>query len=338
MNPRVSVIIPNYNHARYLPRRIESVLNQTFRDIEVILMDDCSPDNSRDVIADYAARDSRISVVLNEQNSGSTFKQWNKGIAIARGEFIWIAESDDYADSTFLATLIAKLDTDADIGLAYCDSWDVNEQNQIIDTRVQFYEELDPIMWTQDFVLPGEMLVNKFMFFRNIIPNASAVLIRRSILSRTGPADETFKVNGDWVFWAKILAVSKVAFISARLNYFRRHTNNVRSTTITNGTALLEHSRVLNMMATLGKPDSYFFNKMIDTLLYIWFDGLINHQIPVSKHRQIYINLSRVDQGFGKRFKYAFAQRMFPNKLSGLRQLIGDGFLYRFMRRRTTKH
>ena len=111
----------------------------------------------------------------------------------------------------------------------------------------------------------------------------------------------------------------------------------MRSATVTNGTALLELSRILDKMATLGKPDSYFFNKMIDTLLYIWFDSMVNHQIPISKHRQIYINLSRVDKGFGKRFRYQFAKRMFSNRMGGLRQLIGDGFLYRFIRKRTTK-
>ena len=92
----ISVIIPNYNHARYLPQQIESVLNQTFQDIEVILMDDCSPDDSRSIIAAYAASDTRIRVVLNEHNSGSTFKQWNKSIAQARGTYVWLAESDDY--------------------------------------------------------------------------------------------------------------------------------------------------------------------------------------------------------------------------------------------------
>jgi glycosyltransferase involved in cell wall biosynthesis len=99
---KVSVIIPNYNHADYLPARIDSVLQQTHQNLEVILMDDCSSDNSREIITRYAAQDARIRVVLNEQNSGSTFKQWNKGIALARGEYIWIAESDDVADSTFL--------------------------------------------------------------------------------------------------------------------------------------------------------------------------------------------------------------------------------------------
>src|SRR6267378_5588953 len=85
-HPSVSVIVPNYNHARYLRQRIESVLGQTYKDIEVILLDDCSTDESRAIISEYSA-DPRVKVVLNEVNSGSTFKQWKKGMGLAHGEY-----------------------------------------------------------------------------------------------------------------------------------------------------------------------------------------------------------------------------------------------------------
>src|ERR1700688_37050 len=80
--PKVSVIIPNYNHAPYLRQRIDSVLQQSFQDLEVILMDDCSTDGSRSIISEYTT-DSRVRTVFNAENSGSTFKQWNKGVRMA---------------------------------------------------------------------------------------------------------------------------------------------------------------------------------------------------------------------------------------------------------------
>src|SRR5690242_21921320 len=89
--PTVSVIIPNYNHARYLPRRIESVLRQSYQDFELILMDDASTDDSREVLSLYLS-DPRVRVQFNEVNSGSPFKQWNKGVKLARGKYVWIAE------------------------------------------------------------------------------------------------------------------------------------------------------------------------------------------------------------------------------------------------------
>ena len=98
----VSVIIPNYCHARFLNQRIDSVLNQTYSDYEVIILDDCSTDNSREIIESYRNHPKISHIVYNEKNSGSTFIQWEKGFELARGEYIWIAESDYVARSTFL--------------------------------------------------------------------------------------------------------------------------------------------------------------------------------------------------------------------------------------------
>ena len=81
--PLVTVVIPNFNHALYLPKRIESVLNQSFANIELILLDDCSNDNSRAVMERYAEQDARISLLFNETNSGNTFRQWDKGLKMA---------------------------------------------------------------------------------------------------------------------------------------------------------------------------------------------------------------------------------------------------------------
>src|ERR1700722_7019269 len=106
--PRVSVVIPNYNHARFLTRRIETVLQQTFQDFEVILLDDCSTDESRTILSSYA-KNSKVRVEFNSLNSGSAFKQWNKGVGMARGEYVWIAESDDYADERLVERLIGRL-------------------------------------------------------------------------------------------------------------------------------------------------------------------------------------------------------------------------------------
>ena len=88
--PKVSVIIPNYNHAQFLEQRIQSVLDQTYQDFEIIYLDDASTDNSNEVFAKFA-NNSRIRAIYNQTNSGSPFKQWNKGIRLAQGEYVWIA-------------------------------------------------------------------------------------------------------------------------------------------------------------------------------------------------------------------------------------------------------
>lgn len=100
--PLVSVIIPNYNYARFLEKRIESVLLQTCTDFEIILLDDASTDNSVFILNKYQTNAHVSYVDINSVNTGSPFAQWQKGIALSRGKYIWIAESDDLASPSFL--------------------------------------------------------------------------------------------------------------------------------------------------------------------------------------------------------------------------------------------
>ena len=95
--PRVTVVTPNYNHAKYLPERIDSILAQTFQDFELLILEDASTDNSREVIESYTGHQN-VRAAFNKENNGSPFKQWNLGLSQAKGEYVWFAESDDYAD------------------------------------------------------------------------------------------------------------------------------------------------------------------------------------------------------------------------------------------------
>src|ERR1700722_12672338 len=103
--PAVSVIVPNYNHARFLPQRLDSIIAQTFTDYELIVLDDASSDDSREVLERYAKR-IPMRLVFNEKNSGSPFIQWQRGAALASGKYLWMAESDDFADANMLKRLM----------------------------------------------------------------------------------------------------------------------------------------------------------------------------------------------------------------------------------------
>ena len=119
--PNVSVIVPNYNHARFLRQRLDSILAQSFQDFELILLDDCSTDDSRTILKEYA-RGPRVRLELNEANSGSPFKQWNKGVRLAQGRYVWIAESDDYADTRFLERMVPVLEEHPIVQFVFCRS------------------------------------------------------------------------------------------------------------------------------------------------------------------------------------------------------------------------
>jgi len=222
--PQVSVIIPNYNHASFLKQRIDSILNQTYQDFEVILLDDCSTDDSREIIESYR-NNSRVNhIVYNDQNSGSTFKQWQKGIELAKTELIWVAESDDYADINFLATLVDKF-KDETVSLAYCRTVVAGE-----DKRQNLYkwgEAIQPETWNSDHNFIGKEFINSFLKYRNVIPNASAVIFKKKYFI---DIDEILKMRyaGDWLLWIKLASKGNVYFSCNSLNYYRQHNNTTR--------------------------------------------------------------------------------------------------------------
>ena len=126
----VSVIVPNYNHGQFLKQRIDSILDQTYQ--ELILLDDASSDNSRDIIESYRGNDHISHIVYNVNNGGTPFKQWDKGIELARGEWIWIAESDDFADVHFLEVLMETVRKYPEVGFAFSSTFFVVSNGKII--------------------------------------------------------------------------------------------------------------------------------------------------------------------------------------------------------------
>src|SRR5690606_29755189 len=105
--PSVSVIVPFYNHEKFIEERLDSILAQPIKDIEIIALDDCSTDNTVAKVRPYL-QDRRVTLIENETNSGSPFKQWEKGIRLAEGDVVWIAEGDDSCSTNFLSELLPK--------------------------------------------------------------------------------------------------------------------------------------------------------------------------------------------------------------------------------------
>src|SRR3984893_13145 len=217
---KVSVVVPNYNHARFLRQRIASVLGQTYRDFELILLDDGSSDESQSILREYAS-DPRVRIEFNEKNSGSTFKQWNKGVRLARGEYVWIAESDDYADPQLLAKLVSRLDAEPSAVLCNCRSWRVSADGEIIEFLDSWVADLDAQKWTVDHLADGREECRKYLVRRNTIPNASCVVFRKAVYEQVGGADESLILCGDWKLWASMALTGKIAYAGQALSYYR---------------------------------------------------------------------------------------------------------------------
>src|SRR5262249_39283856 len=140
--PRLSIVLPNYNYARYLDERIQSLLAQTYRDFELLILDDASRDNSRAVIERYV-HDRRVRVRYYAENSGSTYPRWNDGAAMATGEYLLIAGADDSCHPTMAEKLLAKLEAHPSVGLAYCHSLVIDEAGQRISSTAQWARAVD---------------------------------------------------------------------------------------------------------------------------------------------------------------------------------------------------
>jgi glycosyltransferase involved in cell wall biosynthesis len=242
--PAVSVIVPNYNHARYLRRRIDTILGQTFKDFELILLDDCSTDESRTILSEYGS-DPRVRLEFNEVNSGSTFKQWNKGVRLAKGKYVWIAESDDYADERLLERLVEILEGDENITLAYCRSWRVTQDDQLKGFEDAYLQHRGSHGWDADFCVEGQQECRGYFLFLNSVPNASAVVFRRVAYERVGGADESMVLCGDWKLWAAMALAGRIAYTTRPLNYYRSHEGSLRSKTARRSLSVLESLQVV---------------------------------------------------------------------------------------------
>jgi glycosyltransferase involved in cell wall biosynthesis len=219
----VSVIIPNYNHAGFLRQRIDSILNQTFRDFELIILDDFSTDNSRDIIDEYTSRFPFISGYFNNSNSGSPFIQWDSGVRKAKGELIWIAESDDFAETTFLEKTTAIMISNENLGLVYCNSNVIDFQKHTEYPSSDMNKRLNGSKWLYDYMNKGKDELYNYLYLNCTIHNVSGVLFRKSKYIEAGLADHYMKYCGDWFIYIRILLISDIAYISEPLNTLRLH-------------------------------------------------------------------------------------------------------------------
>lgn len=225
----VSVIIPNYNHALFLKERLDSVLNQTFQNFEVIILDDSSTDNSREIIEEYRNNPKIKHIIYNSYNSGSPFKQWNKGIALSKSDYIWIAESDDYCELNFLEIMIPLLENNTKASLAYCLSQEVDTSNHIASRKGWWTEDLDALKWKKSHIQNGREACKNYFVHKNIIPNASAVLFKKSLFYKAGCAPEKMIMCGDYFLWIKMLLKHDYVYSSEPLNFQRTHLNTTRN-------------------------------------------------------------------------------------------------------------
>lgn len=221
----ISIIVPNYNHRKFLPQRLDTIFNQTFQDFEVILLDDCSTDDSWEYLKEYKNHPKVSHCVRNEVNSGSPFKQWKMGVDFAKYDWIWIAESDDFSELDFLERLVTQINDE--VSLIFAKSEFVDEKDEPL-----FFNGVRHQMKAYDLgesriKSKGTDFLEKFLMVRNYVLNASSAVFKKP----SSFPDEmlSMKYGGDWFFWITLAGQGDVIYDPSVSNFYRYHDSTTRS-------------------------------------------------------------------------------------------------------------
>jgi len=228
-NPKVTALVPSYNHGGFLRQRLESILQQSYRNIELIVIDDCSGDDSDEVIKSLL-KEHDFQYIRNPQNSGTPFAAWEKAGSLASGDYIWICESDDFADPAFLETAVGKMQENPNAVLFYCDSWVVDKDgNQVGHTDTYFHKVWRESRWDQDFTSDGVAELADYQCRGQTVPNMSSVLISTKAFRQAyNPLLKRFKLTGDWLFIGWLMRYGQVIYCKKTLSNFRKHEETAR--------------------------------------------------------------------------------------------------------------
>ena len=225
--PSVSVIVPTYNHELYVLERLSSIAKQSFKDVEIILLDDCSTDNTLATVQDQFS-DPRLFTVENESNSGSPFHQWKKGLGLAKAPYIWIAEGDDYCTTNFLEELVPLVRRDG-VALAHAKTENVDRHSTLQKGAIDGYlSRAHPTKYQSGYFREGYDEVDESFAHMCSIVNASAVVFRKALVDvKILDIATKFRMCGDWLFYLSLLRVGSIAYTINATNFFRRHPQSV---------------------------------------------------------------------------------------------------------------
>lgn len=236
--PRVSIVIPTYNSARYLAETLESILKQSFEDYEIIIVDDGSTDNTKEVLKRY---EDSISYVFQD-NSGGPSRPRNTGISIANGELISFFDSDDIMLPGKLEASVGLFDIAPQIGMVFsnfmvCDEAERVKPGTFLDHYAYFHSMTYSKIGEREYVYKGEEIFNG-LFFENFI-GLSGVLARKDVFSRAGYFDEQLSTSEDRDMWFRIGKKYDVGYIDIVGHCYRN-----REGSLTKRGIECEHNRI----------------------------------------------------------------------------------------------
>jgi hypothetical protein len=225
---QISAVVPSYKHGAFLEQRLATIVAQRRPPCEIIIIDDASQDDSLARAHAFANKAPLpVQVIAREHNSGSPFTAWAEGARLARGDLLWIAESDDLADPRLLERLAPFLERDAGMVLAYSQSAAIGPHGErLADGHLFYTDDIDPARWEAPYQISGEAEIAEALAIKNTIPNVSAALFRRAPFAAAVPRIAADRYCGDWRLYAQLAAQGRIGYSPEPLNRTRRHAGN----------------------------------------------------------------------------------------------------------------
>ncbi|HEY6925279.1 MAG TPA: glycosyltransferase, partial [Steroidobacteraceae bacterium] len=223
---RVSAVVASYNHARFLQQRMDSLIAQTYPDLEIIVIDDCSPDNSVEILRHYEHHP-RVKLIVRERNGGWVAVS-NQGIELATGEFVIFANCDDACDPRMIERLVTGLQVNPTAGIAFCRSKLVDANNHVLGDDREYQNAKFRTLCATDVLIPGAQM-GQLLLYGCVISNLSAALFRRTCFEAAGNLSCDYRACSDWDLFFRVAKRFDTAYIAAPLNLFRQHATTIRS-------------------------------------------------------------------------------------------------------------
>lgn len=216
-NKLITIIVPVYNGEKYIIETLESCEKQSYKNIEILIIDDCSKDNSVKKIEEYIKNKTRFKLVKNKKNLGM-IKNINKGIDIALGEWIISLGQDDILNEKHVEKMLKTIDENTSFVFCESDLIDSNGKKYYIsNNKDKIIKKLERI---------------KYNLTKNNQINSCGLMYSKEKALKVGkyPFSEKYPCYGEWLFWLKLLSIGNIKFCQDIKSLYRRHENNMTNT------------------------------------------------------------------------------------------------------------
>lgn len=220
----ISIITPVYNHEKFIGDTIDSIINQTYQNWELLIVDDCSKDGSWDVIQKYAEKDKRIKAFRNNENKG-LIPNWKFLIDNSKGEYVAFLEGDDLFSPENLERKMEIFEQYPKLGMVYCNFHVVDDNGKVL--IHDFYKKLGTAVHRNKIIQPAEYLYSKNTPFSTY----SQIMIKRDVIAISGyprsfALEEKIFLPSDWDFNFLVSTRNEIYYIDEILLRYRKHSTN----------------------------------------------------------------------------------------------------------------